>query len=420
MSHAVSPRATLLVAMIIALAGCRGGLDRLACPLVGNSGRSPLECQPTEPDERVPDLSRLPPWSELPIRTEEATTWCALSEQAACHAAGRYSPAANMLDAEASNVRQQFLQRHHLAHQANTAEAVVRLLAQEQRNRSAAQALELHLRLAEVQEGKRNLDLSLSEIDEMKLDLQALIQQGIPTPVTPDELESQHLELLRQQFDLAGQARQINDHLAELMGEEPVASKQYWPELSLAVDYFELDHDELEALALSRRAELRALRLVASQPAEFSAQLAPLLLGQMIPGAGSNLATRPARLGNRQRTSSWEEQTRHGQVRQILIAREDAVRREVAEAGRGIEQSYPRLAWAARRLELARNQLESLEQQHALVSGAPFEVRRARLETYLLRQEVLHEVIEWKLYLVRLQEAQGLLAEGHSPSLTVK
>lgn len=410
----------MLIAMLIVSVGCRAGIDRVACPPLGSPGRTLQECQVVEPRERVPDLSRLPELAELPFPAEVETIWCALSEARASDAAARHSPTANLLDAEASNVRRQFLERHHLAHQANLAETVVRLMAQEQRNRSAAQALELLLRLAEVQEGKRNLELSLGEIDEMRQDLEALIQQGIPTPLTPDELESQRLDMLRQQFDLTGQAQQINDHLAELMGDQPVTSQQYWPELSLQVDYFELDHEELEAIALDRRAELRALRLVASQPADFSAQLGPLLLGTMIPGVGANVTARPGLFPGRQRGSSWEEQTRQGQIRQVLAAREGAVRREVAEAGHGVEQSYPRLIWAARRLELARNHLEALEQQHALVSGAPLEVRRARLETYLLRQEVLHEVIEWKLYLAKLQAAQGLLAEGHPASLSIK
>ena len=59
---------------------------------------------------------------------------------------------------------------------------------------------------------------------------------------------------------------------------------------------------------------------------------------------------------------------------------------------------------------MAQAHLQASEQQQQLTSGAPLGVRKARLDLLAVEQDLLHDVIAWKLAVVKLKEAQGLLA----------
>jgi hypothetical protein len=407
-----SPQTVALVLlMLFTVAGCRG--TRCCLPYREGSSlvRTPMDCRSVEPSERIPNLTDVPAWENLPVQ-EDPDVWCELKEEETRVMAADRSTFANVLDQEAAFTKEQFLARRHLADHAHVAGAVVRLAAREQRNRSAAQALELLLRLAEVQNGERTVTRGLAELQEMLDDLKALEQQGIAAPVTAEEVEGQRLELLDQRSELAEQARLLEDQLSALIGERLEENRRFWPELSLAVEYSELDHAALVAFAHENRPELRALRLAAGQPPEVAANLGHMLIAQTVPGAGLAASPISARLGDRQRMQEIEGTMRIRQMRELLAYRERAVEREVVQAARGIEQSYSRIAWSARRLALAEGELEMLERRQEVTSSSPPEVRRARLRVNSLRQEVLHEVIEWKLQRMKLQEAQGRLAEG--------
>ena len=55
-------------------------------------------------------------------------------------------------------------------------------------------------------------------------------------------------------------------------------------------------------------------------------------------------------------------------------------------------------------------QHERLLQKKQLDGAAIFEARKARLDVLAAEQDLLHDVIEWKLAVVKLREAQEELA----------
>jgi hypothetical protein len=51
-----------------------------------------------------------------------------------------------------------------------------------------------------------------------------------------------------------------------------------------------------------------------------------------------------------------------------------------------------------------------MEAQQRLAEGGAFRIHRAQLDAIVIEQDLLHDVIEWKLALIKLKQAQGLLA----------
>jgi hypothetical protein len=402
---------TLMIAALMAVTGCRGSWSRTYCPVPASlDGGATLECRPVERAERLPDLSSVPNEEMLRVGEEEVV-WCGVDEETTRSLSAARSPLANLLTQEAALVQQQYLGQHRLEGYAHSAAATIRLAALEQRNRSASQGLQLLFRLAEVQEIERHVQFSLDEIGEILRDLETLEQQGIATPVSREEIESQRLDLLSQQSELALQSRVLSDHLYETLGESLHPERRFWPELSLQVEYQQFDAEQLLSEARADRPELRALRLAVGQPSESLGRLAQVIIPSAAPGAGLSGGGFSVLPGARRAEARQEGETRRRQLSSLLEYRERAVQREVLEALWGVEQGYLRIAWASQQLEFAERELAMARERQQMASGSPLEVRRARLKVYQSRQQVLREVVEWKVQRVKLREAQGHLVD---------
>ena len=77
----------------------------------------------------------------------------------------------------------------------------------------------------------------------------------------------------------------------------------------------------------------------------------------------------------------------------------------------GIKVRLQQVALTEQRLQLLKNERESIARQFALGGATILDLRRARLKVIAGETDLLRDVIQWKLEVVKLKESQGMLAE---------
>ena len=119
------------------------------------------------------------------------------------------------------------------------------------------------------------------------------------------------------------------------------------------------------------------------------------------------------------RAAADEAAVRGDQVQSAIADKQRSIRHEVAQAIATIDARLNQVAISQRRVEVLRLHLENLQRGSANVAGASFEIRRARLAVMAAERDVFHDVIEWKIAVVKLREAEGELAIecGYSSAL---
>lgn len=401
----VTPVKSITIALL--LIGCSGCVCRNAC-LTQNGQTSVatafLECSPVEPQPLVPDVSQVPE-----AAPPETPRYCALSEQdAQCLAAGN-SAIANLLVAEADAISAQRSGHHGAGGDPTFARTLLVLAAIHQRNTDAANSLELFLRLAEAEAGSQNLDRQLGQVEGTLADVGQLEERGLLSPVSKLDAESQRLQLRHQQVELHATIKRLNHQLVEIIKLELEPGSQFWPEVNLMVDPLLPDAEESVMVALANRADLAALRLAANASGRDSLAAAQLLLPQLSGGSLPATPTMSLALLHSRKILSQAD-VRGEQLSMALAERERAARNETLQAHSWVSARLAQIDLTRQRLEYGRTRIRSLEQQRQLTPGTQFNLRKARAEVLVIEQDLLHDVIEWKVAVVRLKQAQGLLA----------
>jgi len=90
---------------------------------------------------------------------------------------------------------------------------------------------------------------------------------------------------------------------------------------------------------------------------------------------------------------------------------ERTIAQEVRLAVATIERRLQQIRQTKERLNLLQQRLDGLEKLRATGKATPFEPSETRLEVVTTENDLLHDVIEWKIAVVQLKEAQGLLAQ---------
>jgi hypothetical protein len=350
----------------------------------------------------IPDVSLVPQ-----ATSPDKPLLCALAEAEVQCMAARNSTIAGLLTQEADAIQRPV---GILPWGVNTEliRDVLLLNATHQRNLEAGRALELFLRLVEAEAGAQNLEGQLKEVDSMLGDITRLTEQGLLSPVPKSQIEGQRLELLHRQVELLATIQRLNQQLAALLHCDLPPGSHFWPETDLTVDPAIPDREEAAALAVLNRADIAALRLGNQASGRDSLELAQLLLPQISAGLGSSLST--ARLSFLSGQRLGGSQIRSEQLSLAGTEQERSTRNETLQAISVLEARLAQIALTRQRLEIARGHIGSVEQQVRLASGSQFNLRKARLESLAVEQDLLHDVIEWKVAMVKLRQAQGLLA----------
>lgn len=354
-----------------------------------------LDCQPVQRQAIVPDVAAIAARSSVEF---EESLYCNLPEREAQCLAATTSPLAKLLEQEADALA---TQGHHGRN--DCIERILYLQANHERNRSAAVALQLFLRLTEAEAGAANLRERLEEVNRLMGDVQRLQAAGVEATLSQSSVEAQQLELMHKQVDVEATIEDLNHQLIAQLGIEPLDSR-LWPDADLQVDPAVPPVDNSVQIALRQRCDLAALRLANCCDVEVMRAL----LRQANGGLGlSSSCQALAALHLIARAD--EEEIRSDQLGAAIDQQARTLAGDVARAIATIEARLVQIGLTRRRLEALEAQQARLEKKREIDAAAVFETRQARLDILAGEQDLLHDVIEWKLAVVRLRELQGEL-----------
>jgi len=392
-------RRWLLGLLLLAALASPGCASRRCCRQSDCGGPVVLDCQRLERQAISPDVSAVHPRSSV---TFDERLYCNLLERDAQCLAATTAPLAKLLEQEADALACQPRGLHHQRSQCT--EQILYLQATHERNRNAAAALQLFLRLTEAEAGAANLRERVDEVGRLLADVQRLQGAGVESTLSQSSVEAQRLELLHKQVDLEATIEDLNHQLVNLLGVEPLDSR-LWPAADLKVDAAVPRVDDAQRLALRQRCDLAALRMAACCDVEVMRTL----LGQANAGLGLSPACQ-ALAALHLLAKQCEGDVRSDQLSAAADEQERTLANDVARAIATIEARLVQIGLSRRRLEALEAHHARLEKKREIEATAAFEARKARLDVLAGEQDLLHDVIEWKLAVVRLRELQEELA----------
>lgn len=348
------------------------------------------------------DLSQLPP-NPVPERINERH--CALTETEAQCLAARNSKTGGLLAKEAEAVESQKQCFHDGSELASD---LLLLQSTHERNKDAGTALEILLRLVEAESGAQNLVLRLHEVEAMQADVEQLQKRGVASPVSKGEIEIQHLEVLHRQTEVQGTIFRLNYQLADAMGVQLPPGSRYWPEADLMVDPNLPAPEEAVYVGLGNRADLAALRRASRAEGREAVAAAKLLLQPLGVGGATSSSSHCLKLLHLCSQRS-EADAREDQLDMARRQQELTVENEVRQAVDLISTRLSQIAITRDRRATIQTRVEANQRQQQLVA-APLSARTLRLDGLAAEQDLMHDVIEWKIAVVKLRQAQGLLA----------
>jgi len=403
-------RACLSIMMALALAvlatACAG---KRCCKRAGPANSVPFDCQPVNRQPLLADISR------VSHQAAGERNYCNLPEKEAQCLAAMNAPNARLLEQEADAVAAQ-PSGHHRRDSSAATEETLRLQAAHERNRNASAALQLLYRIAASETAADNLRQQLDEVRATLVDLSRLQRAGLDIPLSTPETEAQRAEAEHKLGELELTIDVMNEQLANLLGVELAPGTRFWPDIGLQVDPSVPVVEEVQMTALAQRADLAALRVAAGSGGVESMRT---MLGQT--GAGLGLATANCKLLSllHFRATGDEAAIREEQLQGAVIDKERAIRNEIAQAVATVQARLNLIVLAQQRLEHTRDHREAVRRktEAPLVSGSAdmrpttiFDVRKATLTALVAQQDLFQDVIEWKVAVAKLKEAEGELA----------
>ncbi len=392
----------LLLATLLA-DGCATCRDCVDCC---REAPATLDCHVVTRGSLAPDLTAIPPRSNL-LFNDDARTYCNLPEVKAQCLAATNAALARSLEQEAAALAAQPRGLHHKTDSTERNRAILHLQATHERNRAAASAMQLYLRLAEAEGGAANARLRALELNRLMTDIERLQAAGVQAAVSLTTTQSQNTELLHKQVELEVNIEQLNHQLVVLLGAEPPPDTRLWPDADLAVENDIPHTGEALEIALRQRTDLCAMRLAAGGD---SLDMARAMLSQSGTGLGLTLGPCALIAALHPRAGKEEAAIRQQQMYEAIAEQERILAHDIAQAVATLEARVVQIGLSRHRVELLQQQHERMEKKKQIDPAAGFETRKAKLDLLAAEQDLLHDVIEWKLAVVRLKELQGELA----------
>ena len=346
-----------------------------------------------------------------------------LEPEAQCLAA-KHTSVADMLDREDAPVST----RHgHFAAQATCADDLRRQMrtftALELRNRSAAEALDRFVQLADVEARVAILRQSMPIMDNLRDLAMKAKAAGVRYPLEPDDADRQRSLTLAQVEQAEAGIRQLNLDLRRRVGLPWVEKERLWPTGDFSVVGEPIDEEMAVQGAIENRPELRGL---AALEAGVSVETLPAVRGILRtvspllgtePTAPQSLLHRMLALVCWNRVADEAEvEERRQQIAELRQDRTRAVSDEARAAAMQMNAQRARIALARGRVDNLNTKLEEAKKQRtANIPGADLMEAQARLEWLKARAEVVTEVMAWHQARVKLKAAQGLLAWECAP-----
>ncbi len=346
-------------------------------------------------------------------RKSEVSGYRLLTEsQCQCLAAAE-STLGKLLAAERQSVLTGVVERRDREAQARSVLAnTLGLRAVEERNRSAASAMELYYRLAGAHFNRDRLDRSLDEVRRSIENFRKAKDTGLSVPGDEAKLRTQEIDLEDRKAQLDAAVGQLDEQLCQLLGLERDPSQPLWPGADMTVSVGPIDLETAVAEGLHSRPDLALLCALRENVNEQT--LAPIrsalarvdpLMGRPTPKKHMiSTAVHRARV-------CLETQARQEQLDQLLESQKRSAEDEIRRAASEAEKRLRQLGLAKDKLDQSQGLLRRLRQRRE-AKGAPqaSEISAAQLEVFAAESDAFQAIVEWKIALVKLKQSQGLLA----------
>jgi len=335
-----------------------------------------------------------------------------MDSQCQCLAAAE-STLGNLLDSQRqSTLAGSGKRRDREAQSRSVLADVLGLRAVEQRNKSAATAMELYYRLAGAYFGRDQLDRSIDEVQRSIDDFRKTKATGLSVPGDEEKLQTQRIELVDRKVQAESAAAQLNEHLDGLLGLARDPSQPLWPGAEMTVAASPIDVEAAVAAGLPMRPDLAMLCVLRETLSEET--LGPvrsaLALVDPLMGSSSPKKHMISTALHRSRVC-LETQSRQAQLDQLFADQRRKAENEIRSAAADAEKRLRQVGLARDKLDQCQAQLTRLRQRRQAKGVIPVsQISAAQLEVLRAESDAFQAVVEWKIAMVKLKEAQGLLA----------
>jgi outer membrane protein TolC len=267
------------------------------------------------------------------------------------------------------------------------------------------------------------LGRSLGDIRQTVGQVETLRRQGLKMPLDENQFARREIELRDQQVQVEGAVTQLDMQLWQLIGLTPAAPyERLWPTADLAVMVEPQDIEAAVQYGLVTRPELGMLRRLRRNLDDGSIATARAALSQISPLLG--LAPQSSSGGGlfglceklrKLHEAEQEFPARRRQINQYAAQREQEVAVEIRTAAETVQTKLRQIALAKEtREQLSRRQADV--EARSKTGGATFaDTSAARLALLQAEGDLLEKVVNWKIALARLSQAQGVLVTECCP-----
>jgi outer membrane protein TolC len=289
---------------------------------------------------------------------------------------------------------------------------VLGLRAVEERNRSAASAMELYYRLAAAHFNRDRVDRSLEEVRRTVENFRKAKDTGLSVPGDEARLLNQETELVDRRVQLETGLEQLEGQLCQLLGLDAAPDQPLWPGADMTVNVSPVDVEAAVAEGLRSRPDLAELCVLRENASEETLRSIRGALARVDPllGLASSAKHMVCPAKHRARVS-LETQTRREQLDDLLEFQKRSAEGEIRRAAGDVEARLRRIGLAKDKLDQCQALWRRLrERREAKGTVQASEISAAQLEVLRAESEAFQAVVEWKIALVKLKQSQGLLA----------
>jgi hypothetical protein len=290
---------------------------------------------------------------------------------------------------------------------------ILRYREVDERNRDAARALEAFYLLAEAEINGDVLQRSLTEAAKTLDFFDQLEREGLEIEAEQQRNEAfgQRVELLDRRAELEKNLRELDGQLRQLLGLSSDNCTPIWPAADLTVTAEPIDVDAAVSLGLAQRADIGLLCTLIESLDPSTLTVVRSAMGQIDGLLGTSGPAGRLRMLLARRAIRDEVETRRHQLCQLLADRQRAAVEEIRQAAYTVETRLEQIVIAGENARHQRERAEALRQRRGVPDGpTAFDIQAAELQAIRAESDAVHQVIAWRIALVKLKEVQGLLA----------
>ena len=357
-----------------------------------------------------------PPSDSLPPPTYRALT----PQQCQCLAA-KHAPLADSLDSQRRKLAEQEargggLCDHKSDKQREFQESMLLYSALEIRDQASGTTLDWYYQLAGAEAKADLLKTSLDTGRDTLARVERLKKQGIRLPAPIEEYQRQIVQLLLQLAQNQLSIEQLNSKLRQAMAFDPNHSWRFWPDPGVPLGSESVPNvEEAVHLGLAQRPQLLLLRAMIADLDRDTLGSARSLLESLNPllamssPVNCKLLQLLGKVLHVQPGQDAEVERVRDQLRDYLRERERVVAAEIREAAYEVRARREITILAREAAGRWQERIRDLEKQQAQGMPVFADLTSARMEWYKARGEVVKEFLGWKIAVVKLKQAQGIL-----------